>query len=132
MNYSETKIRVRYGETDKMGVVYHANYANYFEIGRTEWLRNLGITYDSMEKSGIMLPVISLQIDYKNSAFYDDLLTLKTTLLEPPTVRIKFQYELKNQSEVLLAVGRTDLVFMDIKKHKPIRCPNYLLDKLQK
>ncbi|WP_299117954.1 thioesterase family protein [uncultured Winogradskyella sp.] len=131
MNKNETQIRVRYGETDQMGVVYHANYASYFEVGRTEWLRQYGITYKSMEENGIMLPVVSLNIKYKNSARYDDLLTLKTSLKKTPMASIEFDYELLNDNEELLATGHTVLVFIDMKKNRPTRCPKYLLDKIE-
>lgn len=131
MHKNETKIRVRYGETDQMGVVYHANYATYFEVGRTEWLRQYGFTYKSMEDNGIMLPVISLEIKYKNSAQYDDELTVKTTVKNTPSVRIEFDYELLNEQGIVLATGNTVLVFVDMKRNRPTRCPNYLLEKLQ-
>ena len=130
MYKNETKIRVRYGETDQMGVVYHANYATYFEVGRTEWLRQYGITYKSMEDNGIMLPVISLEIKYKNSAKYDDILTLRTSMKNLPKARIEFDYELINQSGDLLVTGNTVLVFVDMKRKRPTRCPDYLLKKL--
>ncbi|MDB4752244.1 acyl-CoA thioesterase [Winogradskyella sp.] len=132
MNFNETEIRVRYGETDQMGVVYHANYAVYFEVGRTEWLRQFGLSYSSMEAEGIMLPVISLNINYKNSARYDDVLKVKTTLKKMPTATIEFEYELVNQNGDLLATGLTTLAFIDIERNRPTRCPKYLLDKLQK
>ncbi len=131
MNFNETKIRVRYGETDQMGVVYHANYAQYFEVGRTEWLRQFGITYKSMEAQGIMLPVISLNINYKNSARYDDVLKVKTKLKKMPTASIEFDYQLFDADENLLATGNTILAFIDMKRNRPTRCPKYLLDKLQ-
>ena len=131
MYKNQTQIRVRYGETDQMGVVYHANYASYFEVGRTEWLREYGITYKSMEETGVMLPVISLEIKYKNSAKYDDLLTIKTSIKKLPSARIEFDYELVNESGDLLAIGSTDLVFIDMKRNRPMRCPDYLLDKLK-
>jgi len=131
MNFNETKIRVRYGETDQMGVVYHANYAVYFEVGRTEWLREFGLSYSGMEVEGIMLPVISLSINYKNSARYDDLLKVKTSLKKMPTASIEFNYELRNESDVLLATGNTILAFIDMKRDRPTRCPKYLLDKLR-
>ncbi|WP_339754038.1 thioesterase family protein [uncultured Winogradskyella sp.] len=131
MNFNETKIRVRYGETDQMGVVYHANYAVYFEVGRTEWLREFGLNYSGMEAEGIMLPVISLSINYKNSARYDDLLKVKTSLKKMPTASIEFNYELRNESDVLLATGNTILAFIDMKRDRPTRCPKYLLDKLR-
>ncbi|WP_132706111.1 acyl-CoA thioesterase [Winogradskyella wandonensis] len=130
MYKNETKIRVRYGETDQMGVVYHANYASYFEVGRTEWLRQYGITYKSMEDSGIMLPVISLEIKYKNSARYDDLLTVVTSIKKLPKARIEFDYELINENGDLLATGHTALVFIDMKRNRPTRCPDYLMKKL--
>jgi acyl-CoA thioester hydrolase len=76
------QFRVRYGETDQMGYVYYGNYAQYFEMGRVEWLRNLGTSYKRMEESGIMLPVLNLNINYLKPAKYDDLLTLKTTLVK--------------------------------------------------
>ncbi|MFP4845777.1 acyl-CoA thioesterase [Winogradskyella sp. PE311] len=131
MNFNETKIRVRYGETDQMGVVYHANYAVYFEVGRTEWLRQYGLSYRDMEEEGIMLPVISLCVNYKNSARYDDVVKVKTMLKKMPTASIEFNYELWNESDILLATGNTILAFIDVKKNRPTRCPKYLLDKLQ-
>jgi acyl-CoA thioester hydrolase len=131
MNTNEIQIRVRYGETDQMGVVYHANYASYFEVGRTEWLRQFGITYKSMEESGVMLPVVSLTLNYKNSARYDDLIKVKTTLKKLPLASIEFEYELTNQKNELVATGNTVLAFIDMERNRPTRCPKYLLDKLQ-
>ncbi len=131
MHLNETIIRVRYGETDQMGVVYHANYAVYFEVGRTEWLREFGLSYSSMEADGIMLPVISLNVNYKNSARYDDVLKVKTKLTKIPRASIEFYYEIFNQTGVLLATGSTILAFVDMERNKPTRCPKYLLDKLQ-
>ena len=131
LNFNETKIRVRYGETDQMGVVYHANYAVYFEVGRTEWLRQFGLSYSAMEADGIMLPVISLSINYKNSARYDDELKVITKLKKMPTASIEFDYELRNDSDELLATGSTILAFIDMNRNRPTRCPKYLLDKLQ-
>lgn len=131
MSKNKIQFRVRYGETDQMGVVYHANYASYFEVGRTEWLREYGITYKSMEEKGVMLPVISLKINYKNSAKYDDLLTLKTTLKKIPTATIEFDYELVNEKDELLVTGNTVLAFVNKQRNRPTRCPKYLLEKLQ-
>jgi len=123
------QIRVRYGETDQMGYVYHGNYAQYFEMGRVEWLRNLGVSYKRMEDSGIMLPVLKLNINYLNPAKYDDLLTLQTTLLKKPTVRIEFDFKLYNEQKELLTEGYTSLVFINMEKNKPTRTPNYILEK---
>jgi acyl-CoA thioester hydrolase len=127
---SSTKTRVRYSETDQMGVVYHGNYAQFFELGRTEWLRDLGVTYKSMESSGIMLPVISLQCNFIKSAVYDDVLTIKTFLIKKPMVKIEFDYEVKNQKNELICTGNSVLAFIDMKTGKPTRCPDYLLKSL--
>ncbi len=130
-NYDEIEIRVRYGETDQMGVVYHGNYAQYFEIGRVEWLRKFGVSYKQMEEDGVMLPVISLSINYKKSARYDDLIKVKTQLVKTPSATIEFNYEITNQNGDILTTGNTTLVFIDINRNRPTRCPQYLLDKLQ-
>jgi acyl-CoA thioester hydrolase len=127
----EIQFRVRYGETDQMGIVYHGNYAQYFEMGRTEWLRKMGFSYKQMEADGIMLPVISLSINYKKSARYDDLITVKTKLAKRPTAKIEFDYEIVNENNEILTTGNSVLVFMDIHKNRPTRCPDYILDQLQ-
>lgn len=131
INYHESEIRVRYGETDQMGVVYHGNYAQYFEIGRTEWLRKFGISYKEMETKGIMLPVISLSLNFKKSAVYDEVLKVRTELKKMPTASIEFDYEIINEKGELITTGNSVLVFMDMSKNKPTRCPKYILDKLQ-
>ena len=130
MNFNNFSFRVRYSETDQMGVVYHANYAQYLEIGRVEWLRSFGITYKSMEDNGIILPVIHLQIEYKKSALYDDLITVETYLKKTPLVKIEFDYKIYNENRELLAEANTVLAFMDKKNNRPIKCPKYILDKL--
>ena len=127
---SSTKTRVRYSETDQMGVVYHGNYAQYFELGRTEWLRNLGITYKDMENKGIMLPVISLTCNFKKSALYDDMLKITTFLVKKPMVKIDFTYEIVNEKNEMICTGNSTLAFIDIKTEKPTKCPDYLLEKL--
>ena len=131
MKNSETKLRVRYSETDQMGIVYYGNYAQYLEQGRTDWLRSLGLTYKFMEEHQVMLPVINLNIDYKKPAKYDDLITIKTSLLEIPSVKIKFYYEIYNQHDELLVTATTSLVFLDSITRKLIKAPDYLLEKLR-
>jgi acyl-CoA thioester hydrolase len=126
-----TSIRVRYGETDQMGVVYHGNYATYFEVARTEWLRDLGIRYKDMENSGIMLPVISLFFNFVKSAKYDDVLTIYVFLKKRPLVKIEFDYEIFNQDKEKISTGNSILAFMDMKTNKPIKCPDYILEKLE-
>ena len=132
MEYHQIQIRVRYSETDQMRVVYHGNYAQYFEMGRVEWLRNKGVSYKWMEDSGIMLPVVSLTMNYKKPARYDDLLTLKTTLKNQSTVKIEFDYELYNEAQELLTTGSSILVFVDMKTGRPIAPPTYILELLKK
>tara|TARA_R110002072_G_scaffold133115_3_gene273565 strand:- start:1280 stop:1678 length:399 start_codon:yes stop_codon:yes gene_type:complete len=127
---SSTKTRVRYSETDQMGVVYHGNYAQYFELGRTEWLRKLGVTYKDMENSGIMLPVISLSCKFIKSAIYDDILTINTFLIKKPMVKIEFDYTITNQNDELICTGNSVLAFMNMETQKPTRCPDYLLKSL--
>lgn len=129
--YSEVDLRIRYGETDQMGIVYHGNYAQYFEIGRTEWLRNLGITYKQMEEDGVKLPVISLVVNFKKSVCYDDVIKVKTTLKKMPTASIEFDYEIENENGEIVTTGNTVLAFIDIVKNRPTRCPQHILDKLQ-
>ena len=130
MRTNEISFRIRYSETDQMGVVYHGNYAQYLELARVEWLRSLGISYKSMEEGGIMLPVISLSISYLKPALYDDIITVKVLLNKKPAVRIEFDYEITNEAGELLATANTVLVFMDMKRKRPIKCPQFLLDKL--
>jgi len=126
MEYHQIQIRVRYSETDQMQVVYHGNYAQYFEIGRVEWLRNKGISYKWMEENGIMLPVVSLTMNYRKPARYDELLTLKTILKNKTSVKIEFEYELYNESDELLTTGNSILVFVDMKTGRPIAPPEYI------
>ena len=130
MNYHQIQIRVRYSETDQMRVVYHGNYAQYFEVGRVEWLRNKGVSYKSMEENGVMLPVVSLNINYKKPARYDELLTLKTILKKQTSVRIEFDYELYNEKAELLTTGNSVLVFVDMNTGKPMVPPLYILEHL--
>lgn len=125
-----TTLRVRYGETDKMGIVYYGNYATYLEQGRTEWLRDIGFSYKWMEDNGIHLPVVELSVKYKAPARYDDVLTVTTTLKKIPTYSIEFTYEIHNQEGQLLITGETSLVFVNSITNKLQRAPNYLLEKL--
>ncbi len=131
MVLNEISFRIRYAETDQMRVVYHGNYAQYLEMGRVEWLRNLGYSYKSMEESGVMLPVISLQVQFKKPAVYDDLITVETRLKKIPSVKIEFDFTIYNESKEVLVEATTVLVFMDMKTKKPIKCPDYLLEKIK-
>ena len=97
-----TKIRVRYSETDQMGYVYNGNYAQYYEVGRVEMLRSLGMTYGKMEEMGVMLPLLELKCKFIKPAFYDQEITIKTSIKELPGVRMSFDYELFNEREELI------------------------------
>ncbi|WP_298370238.1 thioesterase family protein [uncultured Lutibacter sp.] len=127
---NKIEFRVRYSETDQMSYVYHGNYAQYFEMGRIELLRKMGISYKKMEEDGIMLPVINLNINYIKPAKYDDLLTLKTTLEKKPTARIEFSYQIVNEKGELLTTATTTLVFVNMLTNRPTRAPEYLLKQL--
>lgn len=130
MQKTTIQLRVRYGETDQMGVVYHGNYAQYLEQGRTEWLRNMGFSYKWMEENGVHLPVINLNINYKAPALYDDLILVTTTIKKIPTYRIEFHYEIHNQKDELLITAETTLVFINSAANKLMKAPSYLLSKL--
>ena len=132
MYKSETTVRVRYAETDRMGYVYYGNYSQYYEVGRVEALRDLGFTYKKMEDSGIMLPVLQFSIKYFKPAFYDDLLTVVTIIKEIPSTRINFDYEIYNQKNDLLNKGDTTLVFVDIESKKPCKPPPEFLKTIEK
>ncbi|ARS39608.1 thioesterase [Sphingobacteriaceae bacterium GW460-11-11-14-LB5] len=125
-----TKIRVRYGETDQMGYMYYGNYAQYYEVGRVEMLRSLGMSYSSMEADGIMMPVLELKCKYIKPALYDQEITVKTIIKTLPGIRIFFEYELYNEKEELINIGETTLVFVDMKKNKPTSPPENFMKKL--
>lgn len=130
MKSHESNVKVRYSETDQMGVVHHGNYAQYFEIARLEWLATLGVSYKTMEEEGVMLPVYELNTKFLKPAFFEDELVIKVRLKETPSVKIIFEYFIYNQKGELLTTAFTTLVFMDAKTRKPIRCPEYILEAL--
>jgi len=132
MYTSETKIRVRYSETDMMGYVYYGNYATYFEVARVETIRQLGFNYRKMEDEGFALPVLEFSIKYFKPAFYDDELIIKTTITDLPQVRIHFTYETFNTKGDLLNKAETTLVFINKETMKPTTAPKYFVDGLTK
>ena len=125
---NKTQIRVRYGETDQMAYVYYGNYAQYFEVARVEWMRKLGLSYKELEEQGIMLPVLKLEVNYHKPGKYDDLLTIKTTVKKKPSVRIEFHFEIYNEKEELITTGFTSLVFIDMKRNRPTKAPQIILN----
>jgi len=122
-------IYVRYSETDQMSFVYHGNYVKYFEMGRISWLNKLGFSYKKMEDDGILLPVIDLKINFKQSAKFDDKLTLITKLVKLPSYMIEFNYEIFKDGNII-TMGYTKLIFLNSKTNKPMRCPKQILDAL--
>jgi acyl-CoA thioester hydrolase len=126
-----TTVRVRYAETDRMDVVYYGNYAMYFEIGRVEAIRNLGVSYKELEDMGIILPVVELNIKYLRPAKYDDLITIKSQIKELPQDHvIIFDQEVYNESGKLLTIGQVKLYFMDADMGKRAEMPAILKEKL--
>ena len=125
------KVRVRYCETDQMGIVNNANYPVYYEIGRTELFRELGLSYKNIEDKGVMLPLNDLYVKYKIPALYDDELEIITRIKELPAARIRFDYELVNQDGTTINEGYTTLAFLDAKTRRPMRAPGFILDLLK-
>ena len=126
----EIEIRVRYAETDQMGVVHHGNYALYLEMARIEWLRKLNISYRKMEENGIGLPVVSMVVNYKKPILYDDVIKVKTQLKKAPTAMVEFEYEILNNLGEILSTASVVLAFLDMKTKRPTRPPKYFLDAL--
>ncbi len=138
MNYYRLKmihtthtIRVRYGETDPMKYVYYGNYAEYFEVARVELFRTLGISYDQIEKRGILLPVSEYKIKYLRPGLYDQLLEIHTYVKKIPGVKIEFDYEIYNEEKVKITEASTTLFFLDAETNKILRCPDFLLDLIK-
>ncbi|MBL6446991.1 acyl-CoA thioesterase [Fulvivirga sp. 29W222] len=125
-----TQVRVRYAETDQMGYVYYGNYAAYYEVARVESLRSLGLSYKELEDQGIMMPVLENKSKYLAPAKYDELLTIKTTIKKKPAVRIQFDYEIYNESDKLIHIGETLLVFVDMKTGRPCIMPEVMANLL--
>ena len=123
--------RVRYSETDKMGFCYYGNYAQYFEMGRVETLRAIGVTYADMEDDGILLPVVDFHVRYFKPALYDEVLNIKTTLVEEPLIKITFEYEITNQKNELLTKAKTVFVFTEEATKRPVKAPQELIDKIR-
>ncbi|MFN5984582.1 MAG: acyl-CoA thioesterase [Fluviicola sp.] len=132
-NFSaKISLRVRYGETDQMGYCYYGNYASFFEVGRVEALRELGLSYKEMEDQGIMLPVSHFEVDYLSPTFYDDLLTVETKIVSLQGARLFFEYNLFNEKGKLCSVGKTTLVFVSKESMRPMSAPKDFLDLMNK
>ncbi len=125
------QLRPRYGEVDRMGYVYHANYVNYCHQARTELLRQFGLHDDFLEQNNVMLPVISFDIQYKKPAHYDELITIKTTIKEMPKIRFHFEFEISNEKGQLLSKAKSSVVFANWDSRLPIQIPGFVKEKLQ-
>ena len=123
------EIKVRYCETDQMGLVHHGSYINYFEEARIAWISNLGFSYSEMEKTGIILPVSKLNVSYLRPAYFDDDLLVSVEIAELPTSRLIFNYTIKKEEEVIVT-GTTVLAFLNKETKKPVKCPDYMLEKV--
>jgi acyl-CoA thioester hydrolase len=128
---NSTKLRVRYGETDQMGYMYYGNYAEFYEVGRVEMLRSLGLTYSAMEEQGIKMPVLELHCKYLKPALYDEEITIRVVMDKMPGIRIHFRYELYNERNELINTGETLLVFIKMTNNRPCLPTQEFLDKLK-
>lgn len=131
MIHTTHTIRVRYAETDPMKYVYYGNYAAYFELGRVELFRSIGISYDEIEKLGIWLPVSDYNIKYLKPALYDQKLEIHTYVKKIPGVRIEFEYEIYNEEKIKITEARTTLFFLNAETNKVIKCPDFLMKLIE-
>lgn len=131
MKSFEHKIRVEYHHTDQMGVVHHSNYVKFFEAARTEWLRAIGLTYAEMERRGVMMPIVEVNVKYKHPALYDELITVRAIVDEMPMARMVFRYEITGEDGREVATGSTTLGFIDRETRRPQRAPKWLMEVLE-
>ena len=127
----EHKLRVEYHHTDQMGIVHHSNYIKFFEAARTEWLRAAGLTYAEMERRGVMMPIVDVQIRYRQPSYYDEMLSIMTYVDELPMARMTFRYEIRGEDGRDIASGTTTLGFIDSVTRRPQRAPEWLMEVLR-
>lgn len=132
MIHTTTSIRVRYAETDPMKYVYYGQYATYFEVARVELFRTLGMSYDEIENRGTWLPVSEYSIKYLKPALYDEILEIHTFIKKIPGARIEFEYEIYNSSKQKITEAKTTLFFLDAKTNKVVKCPEFLMQIIEK
>ena len=132
MKSFDTKIRVEYHHTDQMGIVHHSNYIKFFEVARTEWLRAAGLTYAEMERRGVMMPIVDVQVKYRTPSYYDELITVRVSVEELPMARMTFHYEIFGEDGRDVASGLTTLGFIDKETRRPQRAPQWLMDVLNR
>ena len=125
-----TTYRVRYSDTDQMGVVYYGNYARFYEIGRSEMIRDLGYTYKELEQTGVYMPVATVQASYRKPLYYDELITIETTLKKMPQARMVFYHTIYNENKEVVHTAEVTLVFLDGESNRPVRVPEYMIRAL--
>ena len=128
----DTQVRVLYRDTDKMGVVYHANYIVYYEAARNEMFRSIGLPDTELEAMNIIMPIVEVESKYKAPAYYDDLLTVRATIKELPEVRAIVEYEIFNEAGTLINTGKTVLGYVNTERMRPCRAPQKFINELQK
>ena len=129
--YHETTVRVTYRDTDRMGYSYYGNYPTYFEIGRTEFLRELGLTYKQLEDDGYLLPISKMTIQYHKPALYDELLTVRTIYKKLHSVKVEFLHEIYNEKKELINTAGILLVFVSAETRRPVQAPEYYMKLLE-
>lgn len=130
MFLNSSYLRIRYSETDQMGYCYYGNYASFFEVGRVESLRQLGLPYQALEAEGVMLPVVEFAVNYLKPLMYDELIEIKTHLARPPAATIAFDYEIYNERNDLTTTASTKLAFISSESRRPVSAPEAMLQKL--
>ncbi len=131
ISYTHT-MRSRYSETDQMGYVYYGRYLEYFEVARTEMIRNLGVPYSRMEQDGVMLPVVYSQIEYKRPVYYDEEMEIEVSVFDKPLVKLETFYKIKTyRHDVPHVLGQVNLCFVNVETGKPCRAPDYFLDLIE-
>tara|TARA_B100000575_G_scaffold144927_1_gene115742 strand:- start:71 stop:466 length:396 start_codon:yes stop_codon:yes gene_type:complete len=126
MNFTTNEIKVRYYETDQMGIVHHSNYLKFFEFARIEWLEKLNIPYQEIEKNKIILPVVNCELRFLKPLVFGDSFKVKVHCTKKPTSSIEFSYEIFNDSGEKTTEGKTLLAFLNSNSMKPIRCPEII------
>jgi acyl-CoA thioester hydrolase len=127
----KVQYRVLYADIDMMGVVYYGNYGKFYEMGRIEMVRGLGLPYVELEKAGVMMPVYSVEAKYRNVIRYDELITIETTVEKLPAARMEFHHRILNEDGGLAHEATVVLVFLDMKTNRPVRAPERLIKLLE-
>ena len=128
---SVNEVQIRYDEVDKMGYVYHGNYAKYYHISRTELFRKLGFSDKKLEEMNIIMPIIELNIRYIKPIYYDDIITITTFLKQIPSTRMKFYHEVRNSDDELINEANSTAVFVDMETRVPMRVPEFMVNKIK-